>query len=94
MSAIHNRPALRSRAWFNNPADPDMTALCFERYLNFGLSLEELQSRRPIIGMAQSGSDLAPGNRHHLVLAERVKEGNWSPLGSRFCKVTCLTRPS
>lgn len=52
-----------------------MTALYVERYLNFGLSLEELQSQRPIIGIAQTGSDLAPCNRHHLVLAERVKEG-------------------
>ena len=69
------RPALRSRAWFDNPANADMTALYLERYLNFGISLEELQSGRPIIGIAQSGSDLVPCNRHHLVLAERVKEG-------------------
>ena len=66
---------LRSRQWFNNPANPDMTALYVERYLNYGLSLEELQSDRPIIGIAQSGSDLVPCNRHHLVLAERVKAG-------------------
>ena len=66
---------LRSRAWFDNPDNPDMTALYIERYLNYGLSLEELQSNRPIIGIAQSGSDLAPCNRHHLVLAERVKAG-------------------
>ena len=66
---------LRSRAWFDNPANADMTALYIERYLNFGLSLEELQSGRPIIGIAQSGSDLVPCNRHHLVLAERVREG-------------------
>ncbi|MEO8813190.1 MAG: IlvD/Edd family dehydratase [Caulobacteraceae bacterium] len=66
---------LRSRAWFDDPARPDMTALYVERYLNFGLSLEELQSGRPIIGIAQSGSDLVPCNRHHLVLAERVKAG-------------------
>ncbi len=52
-----------------------MTALYLERYLNFGLSLEELQSGKPIIGIAQSGSDLSPCNRHHLVLAERVREG-------------------
>lgn len=69
------RPALRSRAWFDNPANADMTALYLERYLNFGISLEELQSGRPIIGIAQSGSDLVPCNRHHLVLAERIKEG-------------------
>ena len=66
---------LRSRAWFDNPANPDMTALYLERYLNFGLSVAELQSHRPIIGIAQTGSDLAPCNRHHLVLAERVRDG-------------------
>ncbi|MBY9064566.1 dihydroxy-acid dehydratase family protein [Sphingomonas yunnanensis] len=68
-------PALRSRAWFDNPANIDMTALYLERYLNFGLSLDELRSGRPIIGLAQTGSDLSPCNRHHLVLAERVREG-------------------
>jgi dihydroxy-acid dehydratase len=66
---------LRSRAWFDNPADPGMTALYVERYLNFGLTLAELQSDRPIIGIAQTGSDLSPCNRHHLVLAERVAAG-------------------
>ena len=66
---------LRSRAWFDNPENIDMTALYLERYLNFGLSLEELQSGRPIIGIAQTGSDLSPCNRHHLILAERVREG-------------------
>src|ERR1700735_1956079 len=66
---------LRSRAWFDNPANVDMTSLYLERYLNFGLSLEELRSGRPIIGIAQTGSDLSPCNRHHLVLAERVREG-------------------
>jgi len=65
----------RSRAWFDNPAHPDMTALYLERYLNYGLSIEELQTGRPIIGIAQSGSDLVPCNRHHIVLAERVKAG-------------------
>jgi dihydroxy-acid dehydratase len=68
-------PQLRSRAWFANAANIDMTALYIERYLNFGLSLAELQSDRPIIGIAQTGSDLSPCNRHHLVLAERVREG-------------------
>ena len=68
-------PKLRSRAWFDNPANTDMTALYLERYLNFGLSLEELQSGKPIIGIAQTGSDLSPCNRHHLVLAERVRDG-------------------
>jgi dihydroxy-acid dehydratase len=66
---------LRSRAWFDDPTNADMTALYLERYMNFGLSLEELQSGRPIIGIAQTGSDLSPCNRHHLVLAERVREG-------------------
>ena len=66
---------LRSRAWFDNPANADMTALYLERTMNFGLSLEELQSGRPMIGIAQSGSDIAPCNRHHLVLAERMREG-------------------
>jgi dihydroxy-acid dehydratase len=66
---------LRSRAWFDNPANVDMTSLYLERYLNFGLSLEELRSGRPIIGIAQTGSDLSPCNRHHLLLAERVREG-------------------
>jgi dihydroxy-acid dehydratase len=66
---------LRSRAWFDNPASPDLTALYIEKYLNYGLSLEELQGDRPIVGIAQTGSDLAPCNRHHLVLAERVKQG-------------------
>jgi len=68
-------PRLRSRAWFDNPDNVDMTALYLERYLNFGLSLEELRSGKPIIGIAQTGSDLSPCNRHHLVLAERVREG-------------------
>ncbi|WP_428332757.1 IlvD/Edd family dehydratase [Novosphingobium sp.] len=66
---------LRSRAWFDNPDNIDMTSLYLERYLNFGISLEELQSGRPIIGVAQTGSDLSPCNRHHLVLAERIREG-------------------
>jgi dihydroxy-acid dehydratase len=66
---------LRSRAWFDNPDNADMTALYLERYMNFGLSLEELQSGKPIIGIAQTGSDLSPCNRHHMVLTERVREG-------------------
>jgi dihydroxy-acid dehydratase len=66
---------LRSRAWFDNPANADMTALYLERTMNYGLTLEELQSGRPIIGIAQSGSDLSPCNRHHLDLAKRVREG-------------------
>jgi dihydroxy-acid dehydratase len=66
---------LRSRAWFDDPSNVDMTALYLERYMNFGLSLQELQSGKPIIGIAQTGSDLSPCNRHHMVLAERVREG-------------------
>jgi len=66
---------LRSEAWFNNPADPGMTALYLERYMNWGLTREELQSGRPIIGIAQTGSDLSPCNRHHLQLADRTREG-------------------
>ncbi|WP_374386085.1 IlvD/Edd family dehydratase [Brevundimonas sp.] len=66
---------LRSRAWFDNPSNPDMTALYLERYLNYGLTLEELRSGKPIIGIAQTGSDLSPCNRHHIDLAKRVREG-------------------
>ena len=66
---------LRSRAWFDNPANADMTALYLERVMNYGLSLDELQSGRPIIGIAQSGSDLTPCNRHHLFLATRIRDG-------------------
>ncbi len=72
-----NKPGkmLRSRAWFDNPANPDMTALYLERYLNYGLTREELQSGKPIIGIAQTGSDLSPCNRHHIELAKRIREG-------------------
>ncbi|HEY9214667.1 MAG TPA: IlvD/Edd family dehydratase [Ancylobacter sp.] len=66
---------LRSQAWFDNPANADMTALYLERYLNFGLSQDELQGGRPIIGIAQTGSDLSPCNRHHLELAKRTRDG-------------------
>ena len=74
--SLQDKPAkLRSRAWFDNSDNIDMTALYLERYLNFGLSMDELRSGKPIIGIAQTGSDLSPCNRHHLVLAERVREG-------------------
>ncbi|WP_204112334.1 IlvD/Edd family dehydratase [Shimia biformata] len=66
---------LRSQKWFNNPDNPGMTALYIERYLNFGITREELQSGKPIIGIAQTGSDLSPCNRHHIELAKRVREG-------------------
>ncbi len=69
------QPKLRSTAWFDNPDNPGMTALYIERYLNFGITREELQSGKPIIGIAQTGSDLSPCNRHHLELAKRVREG-------------------
>lgn len=66
---------LRSQDWFNNPDNPSMTALYLERYLNFGLTRQELQSGKPIIGIAQTGSDLSPCNRHHIELAKRVRDG-------------------
>lgn len=75
MGVDNKPPKLRSRAWFDNPDDPEITALYLERYLNYGISLEELRSGRPIIGIAQTGSDLSPCNRHHITLAHRVREG-------------------
>ena len=67
---------LRSRAWFDNPDNPGMTALYLERQMNFGLTLDELhKSNRPVIGIAQTGSDISPCNRHHLELATRVRDG-------------------
>ncbi len=70
----HSR-RLRSQLWFDNPDNPGMTALYLERYLNYGLTRAELTSGKPIIGIAQTGSDLSPCNRHHLELAKRVREG-------------------
>src|SRR5438477_297609 len=75
---------LRSQAWFDNPANPSMTAIYLERYLNFGLTREELAGGKPIIGIAQTGSDLSPCNRHHLELAKRVREGIRSAGGIAF----------
>jgi dihydroxy-acid dehydratase len=66
---------LRSQLWFDNPDNPGMTALYLERYLNYGLTRAELTSGRPIIGIAQTGSDLSPCNRHHIELAQRVRAG-------------------
>jgi dihydroxy-acid dehydratase len=66
---------LRSREWFDNPDNPGMTALYLERYLNYGLTRDELQSGKPIIGIAQTGSDLSPCNRHHIELVKRVRDG-------------------
>ena len=68
-------PRLRSQLWFHDMGDPDNTAIHIERYMNFGITREELQSGSPIIGIAQSGSDLSPCNRVHLRLAERVQAG-------------------
>jgi dihydroxy-acid dehydratase len=66
---------LRSSAWFDCASDPGMTAIYMERYFNFGITREELMSGKPMIGIAQSGSDIAPCNRHHIELAKRVREG-------------------
>ncbi|MFA6264525.1 MAG: IlvD/Edd family dehydratase [Pseudolabrys sp.] len=67
--------SLRSQLWFDNPDNPGMTALYLERYLNWGLTRAELTAGKPIIGIAQTGSDLSPCNRHHIELAERVRAG-------------------
>ncbi len=75
MSTGDNKAKLRSQLWFNNADNPGMTAIYLERYLNFGLTREELQSGKPIIGIAQSGSDLSPCNRPHLELANRLRDG-------------------
>ena len=66
---------LRSKEWFDNPKDPGLTALYLERYLNYGLKRKDLQSGKPIIGIAQSGSDLSPCNRHILDLSKNIKKG-------------------
>ncbi len=66
---------LRSQRWFDDPEDPGMTALYIERMLNYGLTRGELQSGKPVIGIAQTGSDIAPCNRHHIELAVRTKAG-------------------
>jgi len=81
--AKRGRP-LRSQLWFDNPDNPGMTALYLERYLNYGLTSAELRSGKPIIGIAQTGSDLSPCNRHHLELAQRVREGIRSAGGIAF----------
>ena len=75
---------LRSQLWFDNPDNPGMTALYLERYLNYGLTKQELTSGKPIIGIAQTGSDLSPCNRHHLELSERVRAGIQSAGGIAF----------
>ncbi|MET0596499.1 MAG: IlvD/Edd family dehydratase [Mesorhizobium sp.] len=75
MSDATTRKKYRSQEWFDNPDNPGMTALYLERYLNYGLTRAELQSGKPLIGIAQTGSDLSPCNRHHLELAKRVRAG-------------------
>ena len=75
MASDNQKFKLRSQRWFNNPDNMEMSALYLERYLNFGLTPEELRSGRPIIGIAQTGSDLSPCNRHHIELAKRVRDG-------------------
>src|SRR5471030_2562648 len=72
---LNGKRRLRSREWFDAPGDPTMAALYLERYMNFGLTLAELHSGRPIIGIAQTGSDLSPCNCHHMDLAQRVRDG-------------------
>lgn len=70
-----SKRTFRSQQWFDDPTNPDMTALYLEKYLNFGLTLDELQAGKPLIGIAQTGSDLVPCNRIHQQLVERVKAG-------------------
>ncbi|KAL1958902.1 hypothetical protein VTO42DRAFT_3455 [Malbranchea cinnamomea] len=80
----NTKSKLRSKAWFNDENNLEMSALYIDRYLNYGLTREELMSNKPVIGIAQSGSDLAPCNRHHLELAKRVREGIRSAGGIAF----------
>src|SRR3982074_2495357 len=75
MAPHQKKPRLRSQLWFDNPDNPGMTALYLERYLNYGLTKQELTSGKPIVGIAQSGSDPPPCNPHHRELAARVREG-------------------
>ncbi len=75
MTSLTGPARLRSRRWFDDPADPGMTALYLERYMNYGITREELQGGKPIIGIAQTGNDLTPCNRHHIELAKRTRDG-------------------
>ncbi len=84
MSDATTRKKYRSQEWFDNPDNPGMTALYLERYLNYGLTRAELQSGKPLIGIAQTGSDLSPCNRHHLELAKRVRAGIEAASGVPF----------
>ncbi|MBI15995.1 MAG: dihydroxy-acid dehydratase [Chloroflexi bacterium] len=84
MSEKDFNPKYRSENWFNNPHNPGMTALYIERILNYGYTMEELMSGKPIIGIAQTGSDISPCNRIHTKLADRVREGIRSAGGIAF----------
>jgi dihydroxy-acid dehydratase len=77
MTVDSTRPArrFRSRDWFDDPERMDQAALYLERFMNYGITPEELRSGKPIVGIAQTGSDLVPCNRHHLELAPRVRDG-------------------
>jgi len=68
-------PRFRSRDWFDDPHRMDQSALYLERFMNYGITPEELRSGKPIVGIAQTGNDLSPCNRHHLELADRVRDG-------------------
>src|ERR687890_2281371 len=86
MASEDGRPArrFRSREWFDDPERVDQTALYLERFMNYGNTPDELRSGRPIVGIAQSGSDLSPCNRHHLELARRVRDGITAAGGLAF----------
>jgi dihydroxy-acid dehydratase len=84
MAGATTKKKLRSQEWFDNPDNPGMTALYLERYLNYGLTRAELMSGKPLIGIAQTGSDLSPCNRHHIELSKRVREGIVSMGGIAF----------
>ncbi len=75
MPKSHKRYKLRSQEWFDNADNPGMTALYLERYLNQEFTRDELQSDRPIIGIAQTGSDISPCNKIHIFLMDRIKAG-------------------
>tara|TARA_B100000676_G_scaffold207985_1_gene204196 strand:- start:409 stop:2190 length:1782 start_codon:yes stop_codon:yes gene_type:complete len=84
MSSKKFNPKYRSRQWFDNPKDPGNTSIYLERIMNYGYTPEELTSGKPIIGIAQTGSDISPCNRVHLKLAERIREGIRSAGGIAF----------
>ena len=80
----------RSQNWFDNPDNADMTALYLERYLNYGFTRGELQGHKPIIGIAQTGSDLSPCNRAHVELVKRIRDGIYAA-GGIWCRFTFQT---